>query len=699
MTAAAIAPAAARRSVAWASLAMLALAFAWFWPTLQHGLRSDDYLVVYYTDRLSGAVQWDRVFEEFTRPWFGGGELYRPLISVSFGVELALFPSPSGRHAFNVLFVAIAAAAAAATAGLLATQRRTLAAVVAGLLVVLHPATVETAAWIAARVTSLQMACATLAMLAYARHLVLGRRLWPAVLWHALALLSKEGAVTLPVSLLAIDLWRTGWSGWGARLRRLLPFAGLLLLYFGLRLLVLGRIGSADHDFAFDNLGNVAVRTAQLVVPPGPDGARSVWPLALLGLALVPLARRLGRWLLLLPVWFFLVLAPTQHLAAEPGVLYGRFVFDAVPGLALVLGLAASAPFLVTVAVATTLAALGWLASLALQSAAWLDRYTQEDQLGRATERALASAAATATAARPFAITGLPYLPVFHQKLWGVLGLQPFAPRDLAVLGLPELLVPDEKAPQFRYDAAVVHALLDAGGSVARFDHTARQFVAMAPPTPGTLTLRPDPAAPQQFTTPSPWPGSSVAAVEVRVPAPAAPPAPTRQLALRFLDDLPTAHAFGTLQKAAPSPVTWLDTSHALAPVLLHGLGLPFRGVHLEIDGAPPPVGTTVVLHGTLPVRPLPERTDGAQRSREQLFALTETPPAHEPLRCYLLLPTGVRHMDVPAKGAPMDAFLREHLRWALDLYAPLTVYWFWQTLPEAAGAPWRSTLDWANAR
>ncbi len=147
-----------------AVLLLLPLALLWFWPTFAHGLRSDDFLVTYYTDRMTGAVRWDRVVAEFARPWFDAGELYRPLVSVSFGVELALFPSPGARHVVNSLLVAIAAMATAATAGVLARahgagpKARVAAPLLAGLTVLLHPAAVETAAWVAARVTSLEIA-------------------------------------------------------------------------------------------------------------------------------------------------------------------------------------------------------------------------------------------------------------------------------------------------------------------------------------------------------------------------------------------------------------------------------------------------------------------------------------------------------------------------------------------------------------
>ena len=48
-------------------LFVAALSFVWFWPTLQLGFRSDDFLTVYYVDRDAGGVRWARVLEEFVR--------------------------------------------------------------------------------------------------------------------------------------------------------------------------------------------------------------------------------------------------------------------------------------------------------------------------------------------------------------------------------------------------------------------------------------------------------------------------------------------------------------------------------------------------------------------------------------------------------------------------------------------------------
>ncbi len=701
------APANGSRLAAWCSVAMLAAAFAWFWPVLGHGLRSDDYLLPYYTDRASGAVQWRRVLEELVRPWFGTADLYRPLVSVSFGAELAWWPSLPARHAFNVLCIGVTAAAVAATAARLAPQRRRpLAALLAGAVVVLHPAAVEPAAWICARTTGMQVAFGAVAAWLFVRHRQRGGAAWPGVLAAACALLCKEGAVTLPVTLLALDVLRDPRAPWRERLRALRPYAVLLLGYFALRVVVLGRLGGGDAGTgsALGSLANVATRGLQLLAPPGPSRPEpstltfeSWWLEWLLhasvaALPFAPLALWLRAKVLLLPVWLLVLVAPTHSLPAGDG-FFGRLVFDAVPALAIALACALAAANARALLLATAAMQALVLGLYATGSAAWLRRTTHEDRVARAVERTLHGAAATATPARPFAVTGLPYLPLFHQKLWGVLGLSPFAPRDLPVIGLPELLVADVHAPRFFNDAAPIHAVLAAGGAVAVLDGDAMRFVALPRAAPGRGLLAAAAAAPREFLAQQPWTGTGVAAIEVTLPAPA------RSVRMRLLDDPDREHAFGWQATAAARSPAWFDTTHASAPILLQRFHLPFRGVELEVDGAAPPTGTTVHVHATLPERPLPHRAAGAARTRAELEALPQHPPGDGPLRLYVLLPTGVRHQDVPAGGAPLGDDLREHLRYALDLYAPLLVHWFWQTPPAAGDAPWRSELDWATAR
>jgi hypothetical protein len=680
---------------------MFVIALLWFWPTLHHGFRSDDYLTVYYIDRTTGAVSWGRVLEEFVRPWFGGTDLYRPLVSLSFGIEFALCPA-GPCHLTNVVLLGITAAATAATAARLAPMRPTAAAIVAGLAVVLHPAAVEPTAWICARTTGMQVAAGAVACWLFASHLDQQRRLWPSVAAVAVALLCKEGAVMLPLSLLAIDLLHHPRRSWSQRLRLHAPFAAVLVLYFAMRLVLMGHLGpSASGSFA-DRLHYVVVHVGQLFAPPDGKGHRHwslplgyhlCWVLPLLAIALLPLWGRFRALSLALPVWCVLLLAPTGLIPSDANTMFGRLVFDAVPALALCLGLAAASTSSRLVIAANAAATAGVLTALALTSSQWLDQYGAEDRVARSVERVLVTAAADATPAKPFAITGLPYLPIFHQKLWGVLGLAPFAPRDLAVIGLPELLVADENAPEFFSDAAPLHAIHAASGTVARFDGGSMTFVPLPrPPSVPSAQLERTSAAPRDFFDVSLWPGTCVAAIEVRLPAPA------NNVRLRLLeDDVPNTRPFGWHSAPAWSATAWFDTTHAMAPVMLQAFGKPFGGVHVEVDGKDPAAGTVVVVHAMLPARPLLGRFAGRllTLTRAELSRVPQTPPDGS-LRLYLMLPTGVRHMDVPASGADLSAALQEHLRFALDIYAPLTVHWFWQTLPDSPGPPWCSELDWA---
>src|SRR5262245_44489090 len=680
--------------------AMFAAALLWFWPTLHHGLRSDDYLTVYYIDRTTGAVSWCRVFEEFVRPWFGANDLYRPLVSLSFGIEFALCPA-GPCHLTNVVMLGITAAATAATAARLAPMRPAAAAIVAGLVVVLHPAAVEPTAWICARTTGMQVAAGAVSCWLFAGHLDQQRRLWPSVAAAAVALGCKEGAVMLPLSLLAIDLLHNPRRPWSQRLRLHAPFAAVLALYFAMRLVLMGHLGPSGGGTFADRLHYVVVHLGQLFAPPDGDGHRHwslplgydlFWALPLFAIALLPLWRRFGVLSLALPLWCLLLLAPTGLVPSDADTMFGRLVFDAVPALALGLGLAAAAASARLAIGANAAATAGVLTALALTSSQWLERYGIEDRVARGIERAVVTAAADATAAKPFAITALPFLPVFHPKLWGILGLTPFAPRDLAVIGLPEFLVADENYPEFFNDAAPLHAIHAAGGKVATLNGEPVRFVPLPRSTVPSAELRRTDAALRDFVAVGSWSGTCVAAVEVRLPAPAS------NVRLCLLGDLPDKRAFGWHSATATDATAWFNTTHAMAPVMLHALGMSFRGVHIEVDGADPAPGTVVVVHAMLPVRALPERNAGRPWTRAAMSAVAQKPPAAQPLRLYVMLPTGVRYMDVPAGGADLSAALQEHLRSSLSIYAPLTVHWFWQTPPDFPGPPWCSELDWAVA-
>lgn len=670
-----------------AAALVLALAIVWFHATLQHGLRNDDYLTVYYTDRETGAVRWDRVFGEFARGWFGVPWLWRPLVSMSFALDRALSSTLAFAHIDNVLFLGVTATAVALTAARLAPSRPWLAAFGAGACVVLHPAAVEPTAWLSARTTGLQVALTSLAALAYVRHAQGHARSWPWLACFSLALCTKEGAVMLPLSLLVLDVLAAPDHAVRERARRLAPGLGLLLVYFGLRWM-LGLTSGDDQPHTLgERLHNLFWRTTQLVAPLRPDGARAWWPGALLLLAMPALAKwRRAFWLL--PLTAVLLVLPTSHMEASRSVLYGRLIFDALPCLALATGLALTTTGPSMLRVPAIIGAVGWLLSLAGPCRRWIEQYGVDDLVARRAEAAIAAVAPT-TPSAPFACTGLPLLPQFHAKLWGALGMRPVTDHDLPVIGLPELMYPDDRAPASFGDAAPVHALFAAGGKVVTWaDPTMRE---MPPPSVPAVELR-DSGATGTFAPTLPMLGCGFAALHVKLPAPAA------QVRVRLVDDMPDGRAFATQQAAAPDGAVWFDLTHALAPVLSTCLGMPFRGVVVEVDGTPAPAASEVHLLARLPQRELPAPIRGRGLPVAELSSSLRPPPHEGPLLLYVLLPTGARSATVTAAD-PFPAPLRSHVAYAHDLFGASTVWWFWQTPRDWHGEPWRSELDWATVR
>lgn len=677
----------------------MTLAFVWFWPTLHVGLRSDDYLIVYYYDRTTGALHWGRMLEEFVRPWFGAAELYRPMVSTSFAVDILLWPSPLGFHFQNVMITAVAVAAIALTARRLLPTRSAIswiAALAGAVLLLLHPATVEPTAWIAGRTNSLELAFGALASWLFLRHLdgACGRA--PMLVAFVLALCSKESAAALPLTFVMLDLLhgqlRNSSRTWGARLRLHAPAFVVLALYLVWRLLLLGQIGPvSNHATMLERVHNLSVRMGQLVAPPTADYG---YPLGWLWwLGIVPgLCLTLRRGALLVPVWAALLLLPSTHLVAGWQVFWGRLLEDAVPVLAfaaaIAIGCSRHAWARLLALVATVLVCV----SLAAISSSWLSTYERQGEISSKISAQLAQKGATATPAAPLAVAGLPPLPLFHPKVWGLLGLVPFAPNDLAIVGLPELLMPDKEAPESFADAAPVVAIQQSGGRLATWHAERQELVMFASPVAGRAQLQPDSAAAGNFVAKAAWPGS-VAAVHVVLPKPA------KELRLRLLDDLPDDRAFGEQVATGPMQEWWFDLSHALAPMLIASAGLPFRGVHLVADGAAVPAGTTVELHGTMPMHEVIDPVAGRTFDMESFEAVLRPPSSATPLRLYLILPTGVRCMDLaPGSAFALSPALREHLSYAQMMITPVAVHWFWQSVSHSE-QPWHTRLDYAVLR
>lgn len=207
-------------------LFFLALLFipvlAAYWPVLGAGFTNWDDPDYTYNNPAVSRPTAATLLKTLTAPRLGH---YHPLTDLSLAAESAVFGGRAeAHHTGNVLLhLANAALAFLLLALLLGSDWLALGG---ALLWALHPANVESAAWIAERKNLLYAFFYLLALLAYLR----GREGWRRSALVAglflLALLSKASAVTLPLALLALD-WREGRP---LDRRNLLEKAGLLAL-------------------------------------------------------------------------------------------------------------------------------------------------------------------------------------------------------------------------------------------------------------------------------------------------------------------------------------------------------------------------------------------------------------------------------------------------------------------------------------
>jgi hypothetical protein len=196
-----------------------ALAYA---PALGTSFTSDDFFILDRVKALGGLAHPVAYFER------GFFEYYRPLAFLSQALDWTLWGQRAfGFHLTNILLHAIASALTFAIARRLLDRP---AAVVAAILFALHPASHEAIYWIAARFDLLATTFMLLSLLL----------LWQegagsyglGVASFALALLSKESALSLPLIAAASDviLVRRDWRTAALRLAPLLAVVGLYAL-------------------------------------------------------------------------------------------------------------------------------------------------------------------------------------------------------------------------------------------------------------------------------------------------------------------------------------------------------------------------------------------------------------------------------------------------------------------------------------
>ncbi len=336
-------------------------------PTLRYGFVWDDEQLVTVNPRLTTANPLDFFGQDFMPALHGASPVryYRPLAVLSLWLDRQAWgANPLGFHLTNVLLNALVLAllglVAAASLKLQSSspdpgtrnpepQTALLPVLLGVMLFGLHPAHVESVAFISGRTDLLAAAFALVALLFLLRYRAGGRWPWLAgsTAAYLLALLSKESVLLLPLLALVAP-------GPTARRRTWLPAAvlGLVAVAFAaVRTLVVGSplLPAADPGRWLMLVLNAVGRYAQLSVFPfthrlvyaDPDVFASFgWPtvagaVALAGLLFV--AVRLRRTVVGFgAAWFLLFLLPAANLfPTGVSFLSERFLYLPLAGLVL----------------------------------------------------------------------------------------------------------------------------------------------------------------------------------------------------------------------------------------------------------------------------------------------------------------------------------------------------------------------------
>ena len=174
---------------------------------------------------------------------------YRPLFTIYLTLGYQLFGLwEPGWHLMNL------AVHTGATVSVYYLLRRlsgnVMVAALAALLFGVHPAHVESVAWISGIPDPLAALFYVPALLCYVRYREEGRRpLWllASTVAYALSMLCKETAIVLPAIMIVWEMTReTAKHGWLSRLRRtiplIIPYVAVALLYLALRFVILGKL-------------------------------------------------------------------------------------------------------------------------------------------------------------------------------------------------------------------------------------------------------------------------------------------------------------------------------------------------------------------------------------------------------------------------------------------------------------------------
>lgn len=384
-------------------LALVGLVACVVWaPSIANDFVWDDINVIVSSDRLQAPGAWWHVM---THPamWVtgletGGVATWRPLALASFAVEYLLWGlEPAGYHVGSIALHAMVAMLFAAWLRRIGLSMAT--AMIAAIVFAVHPAHVESVAWINGRSELIALLGGLVAL-----HGAVGPRprLALVVFGVLLAGLGKEtGIIFAPGAVLAA--WATRCDSRGVARVGLAALVGAAV-WWGLRAMAIGSGGGGvDASSLFAAIARwpllVGVVLEATFVPlrrgiavVGTDLADAPLWMGLAGWAVVAavfvgaavLARRGERGVIVGVAWFFAALAPLVAIVFTGWPGLNRWLYVGVPGLvvAVVIGVRAWRPELATparrvaVVLAVALAALSFNAQSAWRTELSLYRVT-----------------------------------------------------------------------------------------------------------------------------------------------------------------------------------------------------------------------------------------------------------------------------------------------------------------------------------
>ena len=209
------------------ALAAGLLAFAIAAPAIRNEFVADDQWVIANRQVLEHPPSAAAVLEEPYWPASFGGVMWRPAVMASWALDYRVSSSPHWFHAVNVLWAAVAASLFALLACDLAGPAIGL---IVGLLFAVHPVHVEAVANVVGRAELMAAAGYALALVCAVRAEQRGRWLLGVALGAALAIASKEIAVTLPAAVALVYLARR--SSMRAAWRPIIAATLPILVYF-----------------------------------------------------------------------------------------------------------------------------------------------------------------------------------------------------------------------------------------------------------------------------------------------------------------------------------------------------------------------------------------------------------------------------------------------------------------------------------